>query len=110
MQIQYVGFHHVDNVREYTFHRVVHGEPTQVFVIGMNLARFRENHVGMQDGPVLCWRLLEAALSAPEPAAPMPPHYTVTDGDILEYLTSRAGPASKSKKRAAPRSPLPAAV
>jgi hypothetical protein len=108
VQLQYVGFQHVQNVREYTFHAVAHGAETQIFVVAMDLAQFRGTHVGMQDGPALCSGILEAALMSPEGQAPA--RYKVTDGDILAYVTAHSGPSSKNKKRAPLRAPLPTAV
>ena len=94
MQLLYMGFEQVQNVREYMFHGVEHGQPTLVFVVSTDLALFRRNNVNMQEGPALCLRLLTVELPAAATAA-QPLRRTVTDHDMLAYLIARAAPLAK---------------
>ena len=98
MRLQYVGFQHVQNVREYTFHGVEQGEPTKTFVVRADLDLFRRNRVGMQEGPAMCLRLLTTALS--DAVGSPPSRHIVTDKDMMAYLIARAVP-SGAKQRAA---------
>ena len=95
MNLQYMGFEQDANIRKYIFHRVAHGEETKIFVVGADLALFRRNHVGLQDGPALCLRVLTAELEAVEGPQSPPLRRALTDQNIQGYLISRAVPGAK---------------
>ena len=96
MQLQYIGFEQMKDIREYIFHGVAHGEETKVFRVVTDLERFRRNHVSMQEGPALCLRILTIDLEAPESPQQPSLRHALTDHDMLAYLLSRG--ASSTKK------------
>ena len=102
MQLQYVGFEQVKNVREYIFHGVAHGEETKVFVVSTDMALFLRHHVHMQDGPVMCLRTLKAELETVDPVKPPPLRREITDQHMLTYM---AAPGFDSKKKPGPKRP-----
>ena len=95
MQLQYVGFEQVKNVREYIFHGVVYGEETKVFVVSTDMALFLRHHVHMQDGPVLCLRALRAELETLDPATQPASRREITDQHMLTYMASPGFDSSK---------------
>ncbi len=102
MQLQYIGFEQVKNTREYIFDGTKYGEPTKVFVVSTDLALFVKHHVGMQEGPGLCWHKLTNELGAVDlPQQPSLQH-TLTDHDMLAFLDR----VPKTKRRGSrPRLP-----
>ena len=102
MQLQYIGFEQVNNVREYIFHGVAHGEETKVFVVSTDLDLFRKNHVGMQEGPALCLRILTTEMDAIESSQPPPLRQALTDQDMVAYVIYR-GVSTPRKQGPRPR-------
>ena len=66
MQVLYMGFEQEENIRQYIFHRITHGEETTVFFVSTDLALLRRNHVNLQEGPALCLHALMAELVGTE--------------------------------------------
>jgi cold shock CspA family protein len=98
---RYMGFEHRGNLRLYRFERIVPGESRTTLVVDADLALFAKHHVGIQEGPAMCLRLLAAALdTAGVAVAQLPPPYVLTDREMLAYLATRPVPG----KRAGPRS------
>jgi hypothetical protein len=106
MQLLYMGFEQEENIREYIFHRIAHGEDPQVFVVSTDLDLFRKNHVGLQEGPALCLGVLLAELEAAELPQQWLPRRVLTDQHMQAYLVTRGVRAAKSP---VPRKRLPAA-
>ncbi|MBI3696160.1 MAG: hypothetical protein HY238_15150 [Acidobacteria bacterium] len=109
MQLQYIGFEQMKDIREYIFHGIAHGEETKVFRVITDLELFRRNHVGMQEGPALCLRILTIDLETP--ASPQRPalRHALTDEDMLAYLLHRGLPTTKkqnSKTRIPTKAPV----
>lgn len=102
MQLQYVGFEQVKNVREYIFHGVAHGEKTKVFVVSTDMALFLKHHMHMQEGPVLCLRALKAELDSFDPAQQPPLRREITDQHMLAFM---AAPGFSSNKKPGPKRP-----
>lgn len=105
MHLEYMGFEQDANIRKYIFHRIAHGEETKVFVLGADLALFRRNHVGLQEGPAMCVRVLMAELEAVENSPPLL-RRALTDENFQAYLIARGVPATKKHgfKAGPPRS------
>jgi len=90
MELRYMGFRHVNNTREYIFHGVEFGAETKVLVVAAELELFRNCHVRLQDGPVLCLRKLTAELEKLQ-AWPGPAWQATLSGqDMLDFLSSQA--------------------
>lgn len=100
MPPRYVGFEHRGNLRLYRFERIVPGESRTTLVVNADLALFTKHHVGIQEGPALCLRLLVSALDATGFAvAPLSPPYVLTDREMLAYLASRPVPGKRTGSR-----------
>jgi cold shock CspA family protein len=96
MAPRYVGFDQSGNLRLYRFERVTPGESRTTVVVNADMALFTKHHIGIQEGPALCLRLLVAALDAAAgAAAPTPPPYALTDREMLAYLESRPVPGKR---------------
>ena len=105
MQLVYVGFEQIKNVREYIFHGIIQGQEPQVLSISTDMALFRELQVGLQEGPVMCLRTLAAELEGLSPAQMPAPHRAIREADIRAYLLGRGAPAKKGgDKRPRPAS------
>jgi CspA family cold shock protein len=97
MQLQYLGFDQVQNVREYRFEGVTRGADTRHFTVDADLALFTKHHVGMQEGPVVCLRILTAEL--PSTAGQLNVRRKLTDADMMEYLSTRVVPGVRKAPR-----------
>lgn len=106
---RYMGFDHRGNLRLYRFERIVPGESRTTLVVNADLALFTKHHVGIQEGPALCLRLLVAALDATDIALdPLHPAYVLTDREMLAYLGSRPVPGKRAGSRSSGASPAAA--
>ena len=100
-RLRYIGFEHRGNVRVYLFEGLALGAEKRTFTVDADLALFTKHHVGMQEGPALCLRLLAAELDADGAATWTPAQCSLTDRDMLAYLASRPAPRAKhGSKRA----------
>src|ERR1019366_2843087 len=84
------------------FERITPGGPTQCFEVAANLTLFHTLRIAIQEGPVLCMRVIAAELEAgrkwEDPACcPLPEQH------MRDYLASRPAPGAKAPK--APRRP-----
>jgi len=97
--LQYMGFDQNGSIRAYRFKRVLHGEETREYVVTADMALFVKHHVGIQEGPALCLRLLSAGPDCSD-AADWPPSQSLSDVDMLAHLARRAalGPARGRKR------------
>ena len=101
-QLRYVGFRHLENLRRFRFERITPGGPTQCFEVAANLTLFHTLRIAIQEGPVLCMRVIAAELEAGrkwEDLACCP----LTEQHMRDYLASRPAPGAKAPK--APRRP-----
>lgn len=101
-QLRYVGFRHVENLRHFRFERITPGAPTQGFEVAANLALFHTLRIAIQEGPVLCMRVIATELEAGrnwEDLACCP----LTEQHMRDYLASRPVPGAKAPKT--PRRP-----
>ena len=64
MELRYMGFDQVRNIREYKFDGVAENGTTLHFVVNADLAVFVMYHVGLQEGPALCLKKLCGDLEA----------------------------------------------
>ncbi len=95
MQLLYMGFEQKQNIRQFVFHKMAHGEETKVFEVSIDLALLLRNHVSLQEGPALCLCVLRAELeSAGAPQLP-PSRRALTDQHVQAYLVARSVPKPK---------------
>ena len=101
MQLRYMGFDQTKNIREYKFDGLAAGETAKHFVISADLALFATYHVGLQEGPALCFKKLSADLEALQQL----PH-ELTGGDLNAHVLARATAAErKTSSRKSRNSP-----
>lgn len=100
--LQYMGFGQIGSLRTYRFRRVARGEKAREYLVNADLGLFARHHVGIQEGPALCLRLLsETPGSRPTPES-------LTDTDMLAHLASR--PRSPERNKYHLREPRPPSV
>ncbi len=106
---RYMGFEQAGNVREYSFERLSPREEAVKAVVSVDLALFLKHHVGLQDGPMLCMRLVMAELDGSKATDETPFRRSLTDHDMQYHLASR--PVAEKKRfarRAGAANTLPA--
>lgn len=86
--LQYMGFGQTGSVRTYRFRRVARGEKPQEYLVNADLELFARHHVGIQEGPAMCLRLLSDLRPAPE---------CLNDTHMLAHLASRPAAANRNK-------------
>jgi cold shock CspA family protein len=97
--LRYMGFEQTDSIRAYMFERVSPGETTRGYLVTTDLALFVKHHVGIQEGPALCLRLLMEELAAADEAAQPPWRRSLTDEDMLAHVASRPSPKTRPGPR-----------
>jgi hypothetical protein len=97
MQLQYLGFDQLENIRQYRFDGITRGAETRHFLVDADLALFAKHGVSMQEGPVICLRVLNAELgsTAGQPNVSR----RLGDDDMLRYLSTRPVPAVRKTPR-----------
>lgn len=103
--LRYVGFEHRGSVRAYLFDGLTPGAERRRFAVDADLGLFAKHHVGVQEGPSMCLRLLAAELDISDAAVWTSLQCSLTDRDMLAHLASR--PVRRGKygaKRAPPAS------
>jgi hypothetical protein len=98
-RLRYMGFDQRGSIRAYRYQRITPGETTQMFTVDTDLMLFQKYQVAIQEGPVLCLRLLSAELASggtPGPCA-------FTEQHMTSFLASRPAPGAKSGTKKARR-------
>lgn len=104
-RLRYVGFQQVGSIRSYLFEMFAPGEQRATFTVNADLTLFTRHHVGIQEGPVLCLRLLAAEPDLAGAAAQTSLGCSLTDREMLAHLASRPVPRAKHcPKRTPPAS------
>ena len=101
-QLRYVGFQHLENLRHFRFERITPGAATQCFEVAANLELFHSLRIAIQEGPVLCMRVIAAELEAGRKWEDLA-CCSLTEQHMRDYLASRPAPGAKLPK--APRRP-----
>jgi cold shock CspA family protein len=89
--LRYVGFSQEGGMREYRFERLIPGAPTETLTVLADLAIFRIHHVGIQDGPALCLRAIEAGTGAQRARR------VLSAEDVQAHLSSRPAPRARPR-------------
>jgi len=100
--LRYMGFEQTESIRAYMFEQVTPGETTRGYLVIVDLALFAKHHVGIQDGPALCLRLLMDELAAAGEGRQPPLRRSLTDQHMLAHLASRPAPKTKPGPRRTP--------
>ncbi len=96
--LQYMGFEQTGTIRAYRFRQISPGEETREFIVTADLRLFVRYHVGIQEGPALCLRLLSAGARSSIPAA-WPVSQSLSQGDLLAHLATHSAAEKAAGKR-----------
>lgn len=94
--VRYMGFDQKGAVRTYRFERLGPGDEPEMFLVEADVALFARHHVGIQEGPTLCLRLLLAELQAVNAGQRPVVQCSLTDRELLAYIASRPVPPARS--------------
>jgi hypothetical protein len=81
-----MGFDQARNIRSYRFDRIGHGETTRRFVVAVDLGLFLKHHVGVQEGPSLCFHKLSGE-GTPDLVAQEAQE--LTNDDLVAYVSAK---------------------
>jgi hypothetical protein len=98
-EIRYQGFEQTHNIRFFKFQVWRSGEENKEAVVTADLALFRKHDIGIQEGPGISLRLLEAEFQASGAIDGIAWTRTVSDKDMLAHLLLDASSKSSRKKR-----------
>ena len=87
MQFRYMGFDQARNIRSYRFDRIGQGETTRRFVVAVDLGLFLKHHVGVQEGPSLCFHKLSGDGAVPDLMAEEAQE--LTNDDLVAYVSAK---------------------
>jgi len=108
VELRYMGFDQAQNKRIYKFDCTGAGKSTTRFVVSVDMVLFLKHHVGIQEGPALCARKLNADFEAVATgaAAEGEPElmHELTNDDLLAYVAVRT---AAEVRRAEARRPGP---
>ena len=106
VQLRYVGFDQAGFVRTFRFQGVVSGEPTRDYNVTGDVRMFQKYHVGIQEGPALCVRLLLAQLEVSHEPKQNGENAVLSDKDFAMLVASRAvAPRKPFRRRPRPVRP-----
>jgi len=103
VELRYMGFDQAQNKRVYKFDCTGGGKITTRFVVSVDMVLFLKHHVGIQEGPALCARKLNADFEAVAGTEPELTH-ELTNDDLLAYVAVRT---AAEVRRAEARKPGP---
>jgi len=103
VELRYMGFDQAQNKRVYKFDCTASGKSTTRFVVSVDMVLFLKHHVGIQEGPALCARKLNADFETEIGAEPELAH-ELTNDDLLAYVAVRT---AAELRRAEARKPGP---
>jgi cold shock CspA family protein len=105
--IRYVGFEQEGNIRSYKFERQIPREEAVSAVVNADMALFLKHKIGLQDGPMLCLRLVVAEIDGSTGTDQTPYRRSLTDHDMLCHLASRRAPEKRFGRRPGRTTTLP---
>ncbi len=99
MEIRYLGFDQRQNSRVYRFDVRIQGALTKEVSISADISVFRDHHVGIQEGPILCGHKLTADLERGWEG-----DHELTAADVQAFADTKAlADAQRAAARKAPR-------
>jgi hypothetical protein len=107
VELRYMGFDQAHDKRVYKFDCTGAGKSTTRFVVSVDMVLFLKHHVGIQEGPALCARKLNAGFDAEQGVDPLLPQeltHELTNDDLLAYVAIRT---AAEVRRAEARRPGP---
>lgn len=91
-RLRFMGFQQERGVRSYRFEMAVPEGQKATFIVHADIALFTKHHVGIQEGPSLCLRLLASKPDGASTSGGTAFEYSLTDRELLAYLASRPVP------------------
>ena len=104
--LRYTGFEQSGSIRIFRFEQIVPGEERKVFLVTADLDLFTKHHIGLQEGPALCLRLLTTDSDAPAQNGPQL-RCSLSDRDMLAHIARRPAPRKRTQPRRNPRPSAP---
>ena len=102
MEIRYVGFEQRQNARVFRFDICSQGQSTRQVSVSADMAIFRSQSVGIQEGPSLCRNKLTADLERGWEG-----EHELTAADVRAYVDTKAlADAERASARKTPRRPV----
>jgi hypothetical protein len=98
-EIRYQGFEQTKNIRSYKFQAWRSGEENQEAIVTVDIVLFRRHGIGIQEGPGLCLRLVEAEFQEPGRSETTVWKRSLTDNEMLAHLACQTTSKSSRKKR-----------
>jgi len=92
--VEYVGFRSSAQRREYLLRSHI-GPESRDYTIGIAHSAFAARRARFQDGPEICYLRLLRELEAAE-NAPGVHDFTITDAELVDYVTRHTAPARRS--------------
>jgi cold shock CspA family protein len=99
IQLRFVGFDQDQQTRSFRFHATVAGEETRDYVVTADVRLFQKHHVGIQEGPALCARVLLAQLAAANDHRPRSMRAVLSENDLIAHVASRVVAVRKPFRR-----------
>ena len=106
MKLLYMGFtHKTPETRSYNFEGVAAAGTRKGFFVSAEVALLTKHHIRIQEVPMMCLRLLEAAAETEIELKSR----NLTEADILAQVQAKAAEAEKAASKRAKRPFTPAA-
>ena len=96
--LQYLGFRHAGNRREYRYQRLVSGQPTEHFAIWAELGLLTSKGIALQAGPSICGHVLAEKLKDPNGSFHLERGGTLTEQDLMEYAIAHPAEIPTGRK------------
>lgn len=91
--LQYQGFAHRANLREYRFRRLVSGQAAEQFVVSVDLGLLAKHGVMLQEGPALCENSLAAILLGGSKVTLAGYRHVLTEDDLRNHCAKHKSAA-----------------
>ncbi len=98
-EIRYQGFEQTRNIRSYKFQAWRSGEENEEAIVTADLALFRRHGIGIQEGPGICLRLVEAEFRESSAIDSTVWRRQLSDKELEAYISARAIPKNSRRKR-----------
>ena len=99
-EIRYQGFEQTHSVRSFRFQAWRSGEENEEAIVTVDLALFRRHGIGLQEGPGICLRFVEAEFAESGVTGKVIWTRALSDEDILVHRAEQKTSKSSRKKRA----------
>lgn len=98
-EIRYRGFEQTGNVRLFKFQAWRSGEENKEAIVSADLTLFRKHQIGIQEGPVICLRLLKTAFQESDVITLTVWEGALSDEDLRAHVAIQASPKNSKRKR-----------